>query len=441
MGIYVLILALTIMFIMAYFFGKKDILSPFVIVVAMYLLSSLIAGIYMKEWQFSLSYFTVILIITALFVFGIGELIARKTCDIVIKPLSKGKEEKRIDVPIIVLLIIIVVFFFCLLVAIQETYALSVKGGNTEGYSAMMTYARKMTLESGYSRSRIMNHMMVFTKAVAFILGWVWINNFVYKKIKLSDNLCLVAIAVSFGIQAIASASRGFAIDWVAYFCLLYFLKVSKANGWKNINPIRIIILGVVAILTFMIIFVLLGLLANRFGGSKIIDTIAFYLGMSIPSLDHFVKTFTLEVRNFGEETLYGIYAILNKFELSSLDLSRHLEFVDFNGVSGNVYTSLRRYIHDYGYIGLYIVQFYIGVFYGFFYNLVRKRSNEVLLVGYSVLAYSLVMQGIDEILISNYISISGVNLYLYMLVAYFLIIKLPKMLKNKWTNKKLGRI
>lgn len=438
MGIYVLILALTIMFVMAYIYSGRDILSPFVIVVAMYLLSSFIAGIYVNEWQFSLSYFTVILIVTALFVFGLGEFFAKKVCNTLIKPVAPKKDAERIEIPTILLIGVIIVFCFFLIMTIQETYALSVKGGNTGGYGSMMTYARKMTLESGYSRSRTINHMMSMSKAVAFILGWVGIHNFICKKLERKDILCIIAVVIAFAIQAIASASRGFAIDWVAYFCLLYFMKLSKSNGWKNINPIKIIVMGISAIGVFLIVFVVLGLVANRFGGDNIVDTIAFYLGMSIPSFDHFIKTYNSQVQNFGGETLYGLYAILNKLGLSSYDLARHLEFVKFNDVSGNVYTSLRRYINDYGFIGLYIIQFYLGVFYSFLYNLVRRSSNEALLVGYSVLSYSLVMQGIDELLLSNYVSLSCVNLYLYMGVTYFVLIKLPEMVK-KWKLAKCG--
>ena len=52
---------------------------------------------------------------------------------------------------------------------------------------------------------------------------------------------------------------------------------------------------------------------------------------------------------------------------MSDVSMNMALEFISFNGVEGNVFTSLRRYINDFGYVGLYIVQFYLGVFYGFF--------------------------------------------------------------------------
>lgn len=430
MSLYVLVFGLVVMLIMAYVLGGNDILSPFVIVSAMYCLSTAIAAVYMQKWQFTMSYFTVIIMLSALLMFGAGDIFARKVCQSVITKVEK-KELQRIDIPIILTLGAILLFCLFLFIAVRETYEVSVQGGNNEGFSAMMTYARRMSLTEGYSRSRILNHALTFSKAASFIFGWAWIHNFVNKKLKKSDMLLLLPIVLAFLTQAIGTLTRGFAIDWVAYFFMLYFLKYAQKNNWKNINPMKIIFCGVAAIAMFLMLFVIMGLAASRFNTGSILDTIGFYLGLSVPSFDSFVKRYDPSIQNVGSETLYGVYALLNKMGLCEVDITRHLEFVDFHNVSGNVYTSLRRYINDYGYVGLYIIQFYVGAFYSFVYNLIRRRSNEAVIICYSAVAYSLVMQGIDELIISNYVSLSTVYLFGYMLIAYLGLVKLPQMLKR----------
>lgn len=440
MSCYVLIAFLGVMLIMAYLISGKEILSPFVLTVAMYLLSTVTAALYMKKWEFSLSYFTVLIIVTGVLIFGFGEMFAKSVCDhtgtVEIWKAKIGEEEKRIEIPFIVTVLVIFIMLLFLSKTLHYIYMLSLQGGNTDGYKSMLSFARKMTLVKGYSRSKALNHILVFTQALSFIYGWQFLNNFVNKRTKIIDMISLLPIGIAFIIQAVGTVTRGFAISWLVYFFMLYVLLHAKKEKWKHISPLNIIGLGIITLSLFLLVFVLLGMVASRFNSKSIIDTIAFYIGLSIPSFDEFLKNFNDNIQMVGNETLYGIYAVLNRLGLCAADTSRHLEFVDFNGVSGNVYTSLRRYINDYGYVGMYIIQFYLGCFWGLLYYFMKKYSSILLIILFSILAHSLVMQGIDELFLSNYVSLGTLNLFIYMAISYIALIKAPQYLKGRLVHE-----
>ena len=70
MSSYVLLAALCLLLIIALIISRKDILSPFAVSTIMFLISTGVAVVYMSKWQFSLSYVTVFIIISALLIFG-----------------------------------------------------------------------------------------------------------------------------------------------------------------------------------------------------------------------------------------------------------------------------------------------------------------------------------------------------------------------------------
>lgn len=432
MSCFILVFSLLVMFIMAYVVEEKDILSPFVISVAMFLISSLVALIYLNKWQFSLSYTTVVVIVTAILVFGMGNCFAEKVCKSLFSENQKSiRKLERVDINIFITCIFTVAMLVFLYKAINEIYAVSISAGNPGGYREMLTYARRRVIATDYHRSRVLNYILVMSQAIVYIYGWALVKNIVSKKFKKKDILYVIPIVIAFFTYAIGTVKRGFVIEWFAYFFVLYFLMQGKKNQWKPLNALKIVALGTAVLVLFLIMFAIMGVVAGRFGNTSIIDTIAFYIGLSIPSLDAFIKSFTEPMKTIGGETLYGIYAILNKLRITNVDTYTSLEFISFNNVKGNVYTSLRRYINDYGFIGMYIIQFYLGVFWGGMYNFIKKTSNEALMIIYSLLGYALVMQGIDELILGKYISINTINLLLFMGAFYLILTQSGKLKKG----------
>ncbi len=154
---------------------------------------------------------------------------------------------------------------------------------------------------------------------------------------------------------------------------------------------------------------------------------VSVYTGMSIPSLDVWLNKAKDIPTVFGEETMYGVTSVLRKLNIIQYlrETVRHLEFVDFGDATGNVYTCFRRYINDFGYVGMLLVQTAVGSFYSVFYNNIKRENGfGILLIFYGILMYPLLMQSIDELILSSYLSTSYVYLVIYILVFYFILIK-----------------
>ena len=65
----------------------------------------------------------------------------------------------------------------------------------------------------------------------------------------------------------------------------------------------------------------------------------------------------------------------------------------------------MRRYIEDYGYIGMYLIMYFLGIIYTAFYRFVEYRSHSLFPIAiYAFIALPLVFSINDEIFSCPYI-------------------------------------
>ena len=125
-------------------------------------------------------------------------------------------------------------------------------------------------------------------------------------------------------------------------------------------------------------------------------DNILSYPGTTIEALNlYLVKGESSQY--FGEETLMIIYGILNKlggnFPVSSLALPS----VTWTNGGTNVYTALRRYVADYTILGMAMIQFCQGLFYGILYKKMRQKRTSTSILIYAYLMYPVVESIFEE--------------------------------------------
>ncbi|MFR4483192.1 hypothetical protein [Sellimonas intestinalis] len=98
--IYILFFGLCCMFVTAYLMNQKDILSPWVITIGMFLVSTFFAILNIDTWQFTLSPLTVFVILTGVFAFGVGEiLISAALKNMLFQKESKTEEFQELKFP------------------------------------------------------------------------------------------------------------------------------------------------------------------------------------------------------------------------------------------------------------------------------------------------------------------------------------------------------
>ena len=192
----------------------------------------------------------------------------------------------------------------------------------------------------------------------------------------------------------------------------------------KNVKMI------ICALLVFFVSFQLLGITTGKTGKKSTVEMIYEYSGASIIALDisinEYNNNYIDDGRFFGEESFYGFYGFLNAMGIKVPNTILHLPFVTTGeNQRTNIYTALRTYLYDFGYFGTYLVQFILGLIIGFLYSLLRKNANNpVYLLLYGIILYGVAMQGIEEIQLRNFMSITNIFTVLFFVLLYNLLIK-----------------
>ena len=146
--IYVLFAGLLGMIGIAYIFGNRNVLSPWVICCGIFLVSTIFAILNIENWQFSLQPITVLLILAALACLGIGEnlitwLYQRQYAHIKTPKQATSllnEDRQPIYVPFFAVLSLTLLMAMLLLYYYRETYAISLAGGNPGGTELMLKY-------------------------------------------------------------------------------------------------------------------------------------------------------------------------------------------------------------------------------------------------------------------------------------------------------------
>ena len=152
------------------------------------------------------------------------------------------------------------------------------------------------------------------------------------------------------------------------------------------------------------------------------ISYITSYAGGSIVLLDKYLQNPSYS-EFFGAEIFQGLYKNLDEIGLVDVPTFHHLEFGYSNGVLvGNTYTSFKTYIHDFGYLGLVVIQIIEAVFYTIFYEKIKKEKHcekiSLTLVLYAILMQPLFLHSISEQLIRTYLCFNTIVLIVLLYIV-----------------------
>lgn len=437
--IWILFLSLIALAVVAYIFEKRDILSPWTISCVMFAISVFFALMNRRRWGYELSPLVVIAILSGLLAFGAGCVlvyaVAERSASVpragvrensvsAVPPgaLKKTAPARRepVDIPGTAIFITVAAMLFVFAYIFIATYRYSLTVGNDEGVRGMIRYTREAIVLPGHKTlGRVAGHLNLLSECVRIVFIFFFLYNCILCKFRAKWLLYLLPPLVDVFTQ-ILGTGRTFAIRIAAMTLLTAFVMYNTRYGWKRSVTLRVVGFGAAALGLFFVAFTLMGLLTGKTGVRSVWDTISIYTGLSIPSFDVYLNTPRQESSLFGGETLYGIYNILRTLGADLPETVRHLEFAHFGDYAGNVYTSLRRYVNDYGFAGMIVIQFLLGALSAAFYRYIKKAQNPGFpLIIYSYLFYILVMQGIDELLFSSLAGTTGIYTLLYLVVIY----------------------
>lgn len=271
----------------------------------------------------------------------------------------------------------------------------------------------------------------------AFFMAILMANNIVYKKrplYVLADFLCILFAAIY--IFSLSSRTPIIKI-FVCFLIALYIFKKqaiilkdeTRDKGKILGRIITFVVIGVIGVFSFYFLGII------KTGGKIVLSNFDFkdfsgYIAMYTSSP---IKLFEMYVTNpqssshiWGEESFSALLSNFNSLGLKLGTIERHLEFRGLNGNVdlGNVYGAFRRYLNDFGVIGLCVLTGIESFIFHELFVLIRTKNRiSFALVIFCFIYASIIMIPIDDVLFSE-ISIGFVRNIIILYIMYYILIK-----------------
>ena len=428
-----LIIILSILLLYVYI-NEKDIFSPIFLSLLALLGAFTLAFIGTFTWntQKEMSMQLVLIFLIGILSFTIGAQIAQKMS--IKKKLNKNIKNKEIKIDkwkVIMSSIFIISTIVLMILEIKRIC--SYFGYSSNNISKLLSYYRsKSILYSNEISTKtadinfIIKQMHKTSVVIGVLFIYAFCNNFFMNK----KNYYLVLPIVLSMIESLLTSGRSLFMKLIIIFllCFLYF-KIKKD---KQINK-KTIIYGAISIISILLIFYIMLPLLGRSTNISFIKYITFYFSCGIPSFDLFLTKIPEHAGYIGEETFTGLYLLLNKFTRVS-----SYGWETIGGMHSNIYTSLKAYYYDFGYIGVCILQLLFGFLSTIYYNFSKSNKNIIFLVIYFYYIYIFIEQ-IRAEQFYYLISSTTISILLIIIVMYYLLYKFNKKNNKELINKIRG--
>ncbi len=393
---------LAVFVIVAYFTGKKNLLSPWFLLCFMFFVTFLIVLFNYVNWEVKINGIFVLYVCTAIISFGLGgKLISRIMHSTSVNAQSSSKisvddANLKRRYPIYFLLILSA----CLSVLYMHKLL------SDAGAGSLSDKLRKIydsIVENNYTPGFIYNQMREIVTAIAYINTYRLMIKLFSRKDKISV-IALILPILNFIATVLVASDRNVFIRYAFYFICLYVLFFTENYKKKNANVKiikRIAIMGIIAV----VLFFLFGKMKQY--SSDFVRSISIYGGSGL-------YNFNLWVKDYNEPLMYGnatFSTFLNSLKTilgyAGINLDVHtfnrfdvfIKFESANGYSysSNIYSALKPYVEDFGYFGVILFPFIIGaLFQLLFINAKKVKYNFAWLV-YCMMIYSVLFFPIAE--------------------------------------------
>ena len=399
-------------------------ISPSVVSAFVYFASAILLAFGPQSLHRDLSAYTIIIIISALFVFFIGEMVARFSFGSApfpgpitwVRPIRIGAWTYA------------TILAFALLTLVWSYYSIKEMAfavGYREGEHLLIQYGRLAVLQHEMRPSPVLIIFGFMLRALSYVLTFAYLYNKVLALQKVRLPALLLLPSLIYLPQYMLWGSRGAVIEYISFFIFVYAYFKSRVTRSRREYNLEILALVFKGLAIFFCIFVGAGVLKG-WAGSSPFDVVAIYGGGSLSALDVYLSNPTPHPIAFGQETLLGIYALLERVGVSSVSSSRILEFTTIGQTEAtNIYTSIRRYISDYGVLGMLSIQFTLGYLFSVgFIKLQRSNRIGFFSLFYSMLFMMLVYQALDEQALTTFLSITQLFTVLFAFLFYRLLLR-----------------
>ncbi|HFI0505525.1 TPA: O-antigen polymerase [Streptococcus suis] len=391
-----LFIGLLLLLFFNYFSSQRDILSPSVVMTAMFVVSTLFALINAKNWNIDYELLSTFYILSGIIVFSIPVTIASNKVGAIPEIVSYRKlsiSTWKIIFAILVDLVIIYLYR-------KEMYQLAAQAGYS-GQSIQWFIRNSTSYEGSIEFSAKIRLLVRFVDITAYIFLFTFINNFIYNVKRKSNLLLLVPVFLFIYKTSLTGGRQDILKLLVVAVVQTYILQKAKV-GWRKVISGRYLMIGLTGLLFGIPSFYYGLFLVGRTTTRSMMESVSTYIGGPIQHFNQFVQNPTSPSRYFGSESLTPILNILGDLGLIDYNETVHLEFRQLGVTIGNVYTFFRRPLHDFGPVGMYLFVFLVGVLFAYLYYVVirsKRRSDlwDMNVMVYSYLFYWIFLSSIEQ--------------------------------------------
>jgi oligosaccharide repeat unit polymerase len=354
-----IVITLLVIFLLSYITSGYDAMAPSVLFNFSFLFSSCWALVFSREWNFTPSLNTYLVITLGTLEFTVVCFIiskynnVRHFGDIKIVKTKINKSNLKLINPW-KLNIIIIIQLISIILTIKTLKRITGIGNLS---SAIYSYRVATAFSDGFTQI----HMPLLVSAFwylsyvsGFYFSYFLIKEYIFSK-KINKSL-VVIITLSLAL-GLLKGDRTKAIALLIAMITYYYCLNRKYNNWSSKNNLKFILSGSFTLLIFLMFFKLLAILIGRNITDNSSDYLAVYIGAPLKNLDTFIRSYSLPVQGptFETQTFIGIIGLVGKvmrWNIPTYSLSLPFQYINGQGL-GNVYTTFYAWLYDFGYQGI----------------------------------------------------------------------------------------
>ena len=415
-----LIIILIIHCILSYLLCNKEMLSPGAFCGGMYLFSCIVLLGKQNDWGIQIQADTIFIIYLFLIFILIGDLTISALYQ------KRAIEINQIDkvvfsFPKPVYFAIVCLEMVTMLLYFRQTVGIATQAGWSGNLGLLLQYARIAKNVHGIHVNSLAQYLSYVCEGINYVVLFCFVNNAHYLRIKKSQIVYyLIPIVLYIGI-AVLSTGRTLLLRVFMFVIVVFILLKYKSNCWRKIKFSGIFRTIIIICVIAAYLFFMAGKLTGKSIDREFADYIAVYFSSGVAALNEYMKApFHNTDLIWGGHTLFGIYTILRKFFNSIPVLSSPLEVISLGGLqTTNIYTPIRRYFQDFGYVGVVLIGVGIGAFYKNYYNRMKTESNPFKLLLFGYLFFPLVEIAIEERVFLDLLTLKTAIVVLVMTLLY----------------------
>lgn len=394
MVLIIMIVVTFLLMLMSYYLFNKDIMSPSFLITAGYLLS-LVSTLYnINVWDVSIGLHTFLIYEIGIISFVLGENFVKLINSKLSKQTNNDKPLKigYISIEKWKYFIVFVVCIGILILTYREVVRIANLDFNSWGNIAynFKTNVINSDLE-GASISSLVQQANKITKGFAFVFLYIFVNNvFSVKTIKEKRwNYLNLIPGVMFGVQCVIRGGRFQVVAYIIGAVFLYYFFWRKTKGWNKIIPIKYIIRIVLVILIVILSFWLLREKVGRLSkDNDVMGYVTRYFGGGPALFELYLDDINI-IHDDSNETFAGLITSANKLGFNFVARLSHEYRMSGGIIIGNAYSALRNYYHDYGFLGVILIDFILAIIFSKKYYQLKSCSSVTYNKVFDVILYT----------------------------------------------------